>query len=125
MIIRAYIRLQKCTTNSRSAFVGRRWPNHGIAAGPISYYVVEGSSWSHIRRVLKTFDVLGASDINKTVVQAWIQDVGTALGGLRRLSSCEIPKLALFVPEDPRTIAPELTGLGPDAVEVCRPYSNV
>lgn len=95
MIITAYIRLQDCTTNERRAFIPRGQPAHGVAKGEISYYGVKGGSWSHIRDVLKRFDVLNFSGCRNGTAERSVSDIGHGVGKLWKLSSQELAALAL------------------------------
>lgn len=117
MRIRAYIRLQDCTTNDRRAFVSRTQERHGVAAGKIAYYAVEGSSWSGIRHTLNVFEVVGYSNLDKNNVQAWTQDIGPAVPKLTRLYADQIPIAAFFDQAKDKQYAPFLTSFEPDAIE--------
>lgn len=112
-MIRAYIRLQRFRTNERMAFVGRKWECHGVAAGPILHYWVQGNSWAHIRRVLKTFEVTGHTNVNPMSVQAWTADTGKAEGKLHRISHTPgdmVPDRAQFTIARGKTLSVELKG---------------
>ena len=117
MRIRAYIRLQDCTTNDRRAFVSRTQERHGVAAGKIAYYAVEGSSWSAIRRTLAVFEVVGYSNLDKNNVQAWTLDIGPAVPKLTRLYAEEIPIAAFFDQAKHKQYSPVLTSFEPGAIE--------
>ena len=126
MRIHAYIRLQECTTKDRKAFVPRRQSSHGIARGSIRYYAVEGETWISIRRTLKTFDVMGATQCNSRTVCAWTKDIGPGSGKLFILTDREIPGAAKHENVKVRPgdglygvdgAAPELTSFGVGAIE--------
>lgn len=89
MIVKAIIKLQACRTKDRQAFVRNKDKEHGIAKGRISRYEVVGESWSHVRRVLKNFDVMGHSAVGPATVESWSKDIGHAYG-----------KLSLVHPQD-------------------------
>ena len=120
MKIRAYIRLQDCRTNDRRAFVPRREAAHGIARGTIHYYAIEGDGWTRIRKVLKTFDVVGRNNCNVDTVCGYVQDIGTALEGLWKLQPNEVPAAAEWerVKDRGRREAPELSSFGVGAIEI-------
>jgi len=89
MTIKAVVKLQRCRTSKRQAFVGRSRNEHGIAKGRIERYEVTGESWTHIRRVLKTFSVMGYSEVRPDTVESFTQDLGSPYG-----------KLSLIHPQD-------------------------
>jgi hypothetical protein len=95
MIIKAYIKLQDCTSSDRQAFIGRGRSTHGIAQGAINFYLVEGHSWAHIRRVLEAFDVMSAKVCTPETVCAFSADIGEAQGKLHKLTMEEIAQVAL------------------------------
>jgi len=83
MIIKAIVKLQRCRTSKRQAFVGRDRDQHGIAKGPVQFFEVTGDSWTHVRRVLKNFDVMGYSEVRPTTVERFTKDLGNPYGRLR------------------------------------------
>ena len=117
MIIKAYIRLQHCTSNTRRAFVSRRQREHGIAKGQVRYYAVEGSSWAQIRKTLKTFEIMGHSNCRPETVCGYSKDIGTGIARLHPLLSKEVPAVALWENVKDRVTTPELTSFGVSAVE--------
>jgi hypothetical protein len=76
MVVKAVIKLQRCRTNTRQAFVGRGREEHGIAKGRVERFEVTGESWAHIRSVLKTFEVMGHSLVRRDTVESFTEDIG-------------------------------------------------
>ena len=86
MIVKAVVKLQSCTSKKdRYAFVAKDRPEHGIAKGRIAQYEVVASSWAHVRRVLKNFDVMGFTNVRPETVEDYREDIGSLNAGLRRL----------------------------------------
>lgn len=79
MIIRASVRLQRpATPIARQAFIPK-----GRADSATDAYEVVASSWAHVRRILKHFDVVGHSMARPDTVESYTKDLGTAPWGLR------------------------------------------
>lgn len=116
MKIKAYIRLQRCTTNDRHAFVARGCEYHGIAKGHVDYWAVEAASWAGIRRVLKTCAVLGHTNCSQRTVCAYVLDIGQAQPKLAKLAEKDVPPAARWnVAWKDESEAPELTSFSADA----------
>ena len=90
MVIKAVVKLQRCRTSSRHAFVDRNRQEHGIARGPVERYEVTGESWAHIRRILRNFDVMGHSIVRPETVESYTKDCGHAYGRLALMHPADL-----------------------------------
>lgn len=121
-MITVYVRLQRCTTKKRQAFVGRRYPYHGIARGPIEYYAVHGQTWGQIRRVLKDAGVIGHTACCADSVCAIVPNPGYMTGypHMVLVVDSALPPAARFENSSKLETAPVLDKLGRDGQPVGR-----
>ena len=99
MKLTIYLRLQRCTTKNRKAFVPRQNASHGIAAGEIRYYALETSSWARARQILKGFDVMGHSQLTEKSAQGFTQKPGQPAHTLLSIPTSLVPNDIRYTPQ--------------------------
>lgn len=85
MILTIDLRLQECKHADIRYFVPKYRDHHSIARGKVKRYVLQASSWTHARRVLKSFNTAAYTLLNKETADGFFFNVGTTKGSLREV----------------------------------------